>query len=263
VQTIPGFPAVITHQYPVVTAAYQVAISVNEADGTFQVPVDPQFDAMIPDATSAVVAKLYLDVLGRSADVAGLTNFVNAVNAGVSLDTIIRGLISSPEYKTHVINDLYLKYLGRPVDDNGLQSGLAFLNAGGDPRELAARLVASDEFLLKSGGTNEGFLHGLYETVLGHDIDPATFSADLALLNGDMTVRLDPFTARETIALAVIESPEARTVRAEEFYQQYLERSGDPGGIAAHAAQLAQESETDVAMTFLTSQEFQVKAQTV
>src|SRR5262249_5465036 len=74
VQTIAGPPTTYTHQYPILDHAYTVAISVNEADGTFQVPVDPQFDAVIPDPTSAVVAKLYVDVLGRTADVGGLMN---------------------------------------------------------------------------------------------------------------------------------------------------------------------------------------------
>src|SRR5207249_4522635 len=157
-----GLPGQVSHQYPIADHTYDVAVTATDEDGSYSVPAAPQFDAKLPTVTTAVVAQLYLDVLGRSADLGGLTNYVQQINAGASLDSVIRGLISSPEYKAHVVNDLYVKYLGRTADDSGLASGVAFLSGGGDPRELAARLIASDVFFQKAGGTNEAYLRALY-----------------------------------------------------------------------------------------------------
>jgi hypothetical protein len=265
IQMLPGLPSTVTHQYANLDKTYEVTFSATDADGTFPLPTPLTYTAVLPTPTEAVVGQLYMDVLGRSADVAGLQNFSAQIEAGVSVATVVQALQSSAEYQTNVVNDLYVKYLGRQADPKGLADGVSFLQNGGDPRVLAANLIASQEFYTNAGGTDEGFLRALYQTVLGRDIDASGLESNLTQLQSVESPQVRPTEVaaeRQRIAQALIFSQEARLATAEAFYAQYLGRAGDAAGVMAHANQLATQPETTVADSFLTSPEFQQMAAT-
>ncbi|HEY2705903.1 MAG TPA: putative Ig domain-containing protein [Candidatus Dormibacteraeota bacterium] len=80
-----------------------------------------------------------------------------------------------------------------------------------------------------AGSTNASWLHNAYVTLMGRDADPAAFAYWLDRLNHG--------TARTTVAEALASSPEYRTdviggtSTVPGFYQQYLARPTDLGGV--------------------------------
>jgi hypothetical protein len=103
--------------------------------------------------------------------------------------------------------------------------------------------VPTDQFavplILVQTGTNTSFVHAAYQAMLGHDADPG----GLAYWVG----RLDSGTPRSALALALATSGEYRTnviggsiaSGVPDFYQLYLHRPADSGGIAYWVGRMA------------------------
>jgi hypothetical protein len=233
VQTFSGAPGEYTHHYAVVNGTYAVDVSVTDQNGTFSTTSGAVVTAALPPKQQ-VVAALYLDILGRSADPTGLAEFSQLIVSGVPVNDVIDAMMASNEYQTKVVNDLYMKYLGRPVDSSGLTSALGFLESGGQVEVLAAHIIASPEFYNKAGGTDEGFLKALYLDVLGRPIDPVALSTDLVALGDQVPgVLRVPTASRQEIALNVLLSDEAALVAVEAAYQTYLGRPADSSALPA------------------------------
>src|SRR5262249_59796038 len=94
--------------------------------------------------------------------------------SGGTRDQVVRGIVTSVEYRTVVVRGLYQKYLRRDADTGGLNAFVNFLNAGGTVEAATASMVSSDEYFNgPGGGTNAGFLDVLYKDGLGRAVDPA------------------------------------------------------------------------------------------
>src|SRR5262249_47710119 len=106
-----------------------------------------------------------------------------------------------------------------------------FLNGGGTLENVAAQLVASDEyFLTKGGGTNAGFLNALFLDALNRPIDAPSQAIALD--------RLASGTSRLQIAQFVFASAEYRFNLVQSYYVTYLKRAGDPVGLDTFVAAL-------------------------
>jgi Domain of unknown function (DUF4214)/Immunoglobulin I-set domain/Regulator of chromosome condensation (RCC1) repeat len=82
---------------------------------------------------TAFVQQLYLNVLGRQADPAGLANWVEELNSGTSRGTVLIGFSESPEFQADMANQveiirLYYLLMQRMPSAAELQSWIAFLN---------------------------------------------------------------------------------------------------------------------------------------
>ncbi len=220
-ETFGGTGGSFTHQYALADRTYQIQVTATDEDGDFVLPGGVALDAELPTVQQSVVAELYLDLLGRSADAGGLAGFSGALASGaLSVQQIVNAMVNSNEYREKLVNDLYVKYLGRNADAGGLAGYVQLLAAGGTVNQIASSILGSQEFFDKAGGTNEGFINALYLAVLERPADA------LALAN------LGPLSfgvSRQQIALNILNSPEAATEAVADAYELYLGRPADAG----------------------------------
>jgi thermitase len=122
--------------------------------------------------------------------------------------------------------------------------------------DVHASILASDEYFAAHGGTEDGFLTGLYENVLGRDPDPAGLQYWEGVYNSGTETRLQ-------IAQSFVTSLEGRLTEVAQWYQQDLGRTAsldelkaDPG-VLSWAEQLVQGAGDDtIQAEILSSPEF-------
>jgi hypothetical protein len=123
------------------------------------------------------------------------------------------------------------------------------LYATGGPEAVAEAILGSAEYFAAHGGTNDGFLDGLFQDVLGR----APSAAERASLELDLAQGNSP----TDIAKAVFESDEARTKQIQALYQEFLGRPATQAEVDALLAQLHKGGSIDaVAAVILGSDEY-------
>jgi hypothetical protein len=171
------------------------------------------------------VASAYVLLLNRYAD-PGAAGWASLMNKGVSAAGVVLGIESSTEYLNNQVNALYTKYLRRPADPFGAQAWTNFLLAGGTLEQIAAQFTSSQEFYVLQGGTNQGFITGLYGYVLGR----GNFSAgEIA----SWETLLDAGISRFAVAATFVTSQEYRANLVQSDYMTFLQRPADSGGAQA------------------------------
>jgi hypothetical protein len=174
----------------------------------------------VPNQT--YVANAYHLLLGRTPD-PGSSVWVNALDSGVSAVNVVLGIEGSAEYLNDQVAALYSLYLRRNPDLAGAQFWLSFLQAGGTFEQVAAQLSASPEYFILHGGTNQGFIIGLYQDVLKRNPSNAEVAGwEAALASG---------WSRLSVSTAFLTSQEYRTDLVESDYKTFLLRAADPGGL--------------------------------
>jgi autotransporter-associated beta strand protein len=159
---------------------------------------DSNYAASATNPTSIVVGtsderfvnEIYLGVLERPAEQAGLEDWTNALADGMSRNQVVKLIMNSPEaralgqaaaaaaaasssssssaqnnapqppltarsaysYKVQRINTMYQEILGRPADPTGLQYFIGVIDQGYRPKEVIIDLLASDEFYTQFTG---------------------------------------------------------------------------------------------------------------
>src|SRR5262249_33654076 len=188
--------------------------------------------------------QVYLDLLHRPVDSAGLANWTNELNQGMSRPAVVQGIESSLEYRTDLVQSLYVKYLHRNADPAGLNGFVNFLCLGGSPEQVAAIMLSSPEyFQTRAGGSTSGFLDALYQDALNRAIDPsgqATYSQ--ALARG---------VSRTEVAAAIVTSGEYCHLQVQGYYQTYLHRPADGGGLNVFAGLLLQGSRDQDVLAYI------------
>jgi hypothetical protein len=182
----------------------------------------------------AYVASVYQQLLNRIPD-SDSTVWVDALNNGATPGSVVLGIEGSKEYLINQIFALYNRYLGRNPDADGEQFWLSSLQAGATFEAVAAQLLGSSEYFVLVGGTNPGFIGGLYGQVLGR---PAGTSE----IEGWQTV-LDNGASRLFVAANFLVSQEYRNnllqaqapfpLQHTPYYMTFLLRPADSGGLTA------------------------------
>ena len=216
----------------------------------------------------SIISDLYLSILGRPADSAGLSAWVAAVGAGVTYAQVAAAFANSGEAQAN-LNNLYLNILGRAADAGGLAAFTQYLATGGSQTGVAAALANSAEA--------QSDISGIYQAVLGRVADPgglAAFQAYLAgggslagtraILAGSAEAQADVSSIYQSVlgraadagglasfigylgaggSLAGVRSILAGSTEAQadisSIYQSVLGRAADPGGLAAFTGYLA------------------------
>jgi predicted RNA methylase len=178
------------------------------------------------------VAQVYLDLLHRPADQAGLANFAGLLDQGVSRAQVVFDIENSMEFRTDEVMGLYSQFLHRSADAAGLAGFVNFLANGGTVEQAAALIVGSPEYFQRRGGsTKDGFLNAVYQDGLNRAIDPAGQAGfAMALANGATTAQ---------IAAAIFTSSEFLQDEVRGFYQNLLHRSADNAGLSSFVNALA------------------------
>jgi hypothetical protein len=151
------------------------------------------------------IDQIYRDVLHRAPDT-GSTGWVVALDSGTDRGEVVDHILNTDEGLRNQVNDLYVRFLGRPADTGGLNAWVNYLRDGNSNLELAAQLIASQEYYQNAGGTDAGFLNAVYRDVLGRSIDLQEIDD-----RGDDFD--DGFDDRVDIAESILQSSEAQDTR--------------------------------------------------
>lgn len=151
------------------------------------------------------VEQLYVFALGRTGDPAGVANWVNALNSGMSRGQVVVGFSESAENQTRtaatlaaglwipdaeaqVIARLYDATLDRLPDPSGLAGWVALYEGGMSLTQIAGAFVDSAEFQARYGAlSNQAFVEQLYRFCLNREGEPAGVAAWVNQLNKGAT----------------------------------------------------------------------------
>jgi hypothetical protein len=177
------------------------------------------------------VEQVYEDVLGRSADTAGLATWTGLLHTGGTYAQVAAGVLGSAEARARVVTDVYTRFLNRAPDPTGLAGGVAFLAAGGTLERLEANVAGSEEFYrTRAQSSDAGFVFVLYRTGLRRDLDSAGEATFGQLLAQGMS--------RTEVAQIVLGSQEAHGVLVSDYYRQFLARQAQLGEMQGWVAAL-------------------------
>jgi SpoIID/LytB domain protein len=205
-----------------------------------------------PAEAQAVVRALYQDLLGRPVDASGLATWTALLGRGVGQPALVASLTKSGEYAQRRVRQAYVDVLNRPVDAGGLAALSREILAGRIPvDDVQRRLYSSEEFYLKSGGTPGGFVAQLYQSILGRTAS----SAEVAL----WALKVNQL-GRARVADAIWFSMEAAMHRAGGYYELFLHRAADPGGLTTWARVLLAQGDGAVRVGMAGSGEYRLLA---
>jgi uncharacterized protein GlcG (DUF336 family) len=173
---------------------------------------------------SQFVNELYQDVLHRSASPADVSYFLNEVDNGLPLGVIVDNFLTSPEYHAGEVANDFATYLGRSPDPAGAAFWQSQLDAGTPESQFITSLIASPEYYTKHGGTDSGFIGGIYQDVLARPATPGDLTYWGGQLAGGQT--------RSAVAAAFVNSPEHLATVIDGYYNDYLKRPAEPAAIA-------------------------------
>jgi hypothetical protein len=174
-------------------------------------------------ANQAYVANNYQLLLSRVPDPSSSV-WVDLLDKGTSAASVVLGIEGSEEYIRDQVDAMYLRYLRRAADPQGQQHWVGVVQAGGTFEQAAEGLASSQEYYVLRGGTNQGFLTGLYADVLNRSAS----TAELAVWE----TALDSGASRANVAVAFLTSQEYRTDLVQNDYATFVLRAADADGLA-------------------------------
>jgi hypothetical protein len=220
---VSGGQAVLAYVFPGGAGTHTLTASYS-GDSNFTGSTSAPFTQLVYTLNQAFVAQVYLDLLHRPVDPTGLAFWSSLLDQGTSPPQVVLDIEGSLEYKTVQVETMYTHFLHRNADPFGLSSFTGMLLAGATVEQVEAIIVGSPEYYAtRGGGTDEGFLNAVYNDVLNRNIDPTGNAVDLLLL--------EQFTPRSTVAGLVLNSLEGRQVLVTSYYQTFLRRGPDTGGL--------------------------------
>jgi uncharacterized delta-60 repeat protein len=170
------------------------------------------------------VAQVYIDLLLRPAEPAGLAFWTGLLDQGTSRTDVVRQIETSIEYRRKLVQQLYQQFLHRAADPFGLTAFTTLLANGTTVEQVESDLAGSPEYFQNQGsGTNNGFLAALYQDALNRPIDPTGQAA--------FSQALTAGASRGDVAAAIFSSPEYRQDLVQGYYQRFLRRPADPTGL--------------------------------
>jgi PKD repeat protein len=208
-------PAIIFY----VPGTYQIHLTVTDSLGNTALSVVTiTVPAQTPD--HLFISHLYQDILGRAVDARGLGGWGRQLDQGVMTRTqVAQALVDSGEYRGDEVQRFYQQVLLRPPNATELANGISALGQGTTAEQLEAGLFGSDEYFIKNGDANAGFLMAVYPAILNRPPSAAELqSGEQALANG---------TSRTTLAAQVLATVESDTLEAQALYEQFFHQLPD------------------------------------
>jgi len=200
----------------------------------------------------SVVRALYVDLLGREVDPSGLATWTNELMAGRPPAVVVDTLTRSYEYRRLRISQAYQEVFGRAPDEGGLVAWTNEVASGAvTVDDVKRRLLDSGEFFSRSGGTPQGYVARLYQSVLGRtasEQEVESWSARFASLG------------RSGVATAIWGSRESAMWRSGLYYPVLLGRAADRGGLMTWSTVLLRDGEAAVRNGMAASGEYRNRA---
>jgi hypothetical protein len=198
------------------------------------------------------VQQLYLNVLGRQADPAGLADWVSQLNSGASRGTVLVGFSESPEFQANMANQVEIVRLYDLLEQRmptaaELQSWIAFLNGDDQTDTLYA-------FAYPSGLSDSAYVQAVFQGFLGRDADAGALSSFTAgLAAGTVTHGTLVDTILNSAEFSQYVGPVSR------LYLAAFHRVPDAPGLANWVNYMRAGNALElVANAFVVSQEFQL-----
>ena len=171
-----------------------------------------------------------------------------------------RAIRNSPEHFTQEVTDFYETLLGRAPDPAGLQNWVQQLEGGIREEQMAFYFLDSPEYLSQG---DKHFVDAMYNSLLGRSFDSAGEANWLNALGDDATG--NPTHAatltHEQVVTDFLYSTESLTRLTEGYYEVFLRRQADSGGLSGWVGQLQQGlSFFTIGQQFLSSDEFYNRA---
>jgi hypothetical protein len=184
----------------------------------------------VGDPQANFVTNLYLDVLLRAPDPAGLFSWVQSLNASVPRQSVSLGIWESPEHRGLQVDGFYLQFLHRAAEPAGRQGWVNAMLGGMTEEDAMVAFMNTPEYLLHNP-TNVAFVVGIYRDLLGRSPDAAgqTFWVG-QLLSGALST--------SGVARGLVNSHERHLNVVQFYYVEFLNRQPDAGGLSFWVAQL-------------------------
>jgi uncharacterized repeat protein (TIGR01451 family) len=213
------------------------------------------------NANADYVEALYRSILDRNADPAGLANWTGLLNSGgMSRLQVVQGVRNSTEHFTQEVTDFYLTLLNRAPDPQGLQNWVQQLQAGLREEKIAFFFLDSPEYV---GKGDKHFVDAMYQSLLGRPFDVSGEASWLNQLGDDASgTPTHPATStHEQVINSFLFSTESETRLTEGYYEVFLLRPADAGGLSSWLTHLQQGAPfLSIAQQFLSSDEFYNRA---
>jgi hypothetical protein len=223
-----GFGAFVLHaDYATASGGFFTATATSATDNTSAFSGAIQIAG---NANTIFVASIYGLFFGRTPEVAA-NAWVDALNNGATPESVVFAIENGTEYLSNQVAAMYERYLNRPADAAELQGWVSFVRMGHTLEQVGEGIVSSVEYFQLHGGTNRGYVIGLYTDVLGRPASDAEVDYWVARLNAGQT--------RASVATSFFNSTEYRTNLVVADYETYLGRAPEPAGLAGWLDHLA------------------------
>lgn len=162
-----------------------------------------------------------------------------AIAMPINIGQVAQEITGVAGYDGALVSNAYETFLGRSPDEAGMNYWVDQMQAGMSIEVEDAAFLASQEYVQDHGGTNLGWLDGLYHDLLAREPD----AAGMQFWNG----LLDAGVSKSIASMAFAGSFERQSLTVKQDYQNLLGQSPHAGLIDYWAAQL-QHSANDAAL---------------
>jgi hypothetical protein len=210
-----------------------------------------------PDTNEALVQRLYVGLLGRGADLAGLEQNDAQLYGGSSPVNVAASILGSPEYQAlhgtpastsdaQFVTNLYQGFLGRAPDQAGLGTWVAALGKGTSRAQVAANFaqsseakanLAADTSAIWIPSADGGLVTQLYQTAFDRTPDAAGLQSWTQALQGGLTPAQFAEDLVNTTEFQTLYAGQDSTQLISSFYQNALGRAPDAAGLAGWLSQ--------------------------
>ena len=168
---------------------------------TFTITVVPVVSSGSADAVW--VSALYRELLQREITPSEVSYWTTLLTGGMSRLAVATQITSSDEYYSVYTKNLFITYLGRTAQTPDINYYLQQFHNGETLNQVKAQILSSGEYYTRNGGTNFGFVSGLYRDVLGvpQNGDPAGVAY--------WVMQLSLGVSRSTVAMDILSSQAA------------------------------------------------------
>jgi hypothetical protein len=126
----------------------------------------PEFYLRAGSSNKAWVDALYLDLLGRPADLSGESHWLQQLAAGFSLHDVALDIVNSQEHERLVVQADYQQYLGRTGGGSEVAYWVNTMQQGATETQVLANFLSSGEYYTRAGNTDNGWIDSLYQHLL-------------------------------------------------------------------------------------------------
>lgn len=221
-RTTPGQIAAVGRQRLAYAGVSQVFVNNAGPIDTFTGPNTADRDQLAGlTADQRFIRVLYLDVLGRAGGQAEIDYWVGQLRApGATAESVVQAIERSAEARERLVRAWYVKFLGREPAPGEPTYWTNRLLAGESEESVVADILGSTEYFNAHGGTNDVFVRGLYNDLLGRvpSDGEVTYWAGVVAVLG-----------RSGVARAFLTSLEYRGIVTDAYFVALLHRPSSAG----------------------------------